>query len=143
MPTFAFWAHTCTSTLPHMQINTCSLLTHTHSPTHAPTKHRYVHRVGRTARLDTDGSALIMLLPSEVAYLDELRKHGITDLAPVAVADILGSLVGQPPGSALGHAAKDAANALQLRCEKAVSESSELNAAAAAAYRSFVRAYTT
>ena len=84
-----------------------------------------------------------MLLPSEVAYLDELRRHGITDLAPVAVADILGSLVGQPQGAALSQAAKDAANALQLRCERAVAASPELNAAAAAAYRSFVRAYTT
>lgn len=38
----------------------------------------YVHRVGRTARLDTEGSALIMLLPSEIAYA---RPFPAKDLA--------------------------------------------------------------
>jgi hypothetical protein len=72
-----------------------------------------------------------------------LKQHGITELTEVPVADILGSLIGLKPGSKLNVQAKDAANALQLRCERAVAESESLRQAASSAYRSFVRAYTT
>eukprot|EP00038_Savillea_parva_P030852 m.80873 g.80873 ORF g.80873 m.80873 type:complete len:193 (+) comp9374_c1_seq2:2813-3391(+) len=76
-------------------------------------------------------------------YLDELKQHGITELEAVSISDILGSLAGLRPGSALTQAAKDSANALQVRCEQAVAASDTLHDAARAAYRSFVRAYTT
>lgn len=35
----------------------------------------FVHRVGRTARQGTEGNALVMLLPSETAYVDFLEKN--------------------------------------------------------------------
>ena len=35
---------------------------------------RYVHRVGRTARMGQQGEAVLFLLPSEAAYLDQLAQ---------------------------------------------------------------------
>ncbi|CAG2065179.1 unnamed protein product [Timema podura] len=35
----------------------------------------FVHRCGRTARIGHNGSALVMLLPSEDAYIDFLRRN--------------------------------------------------------------------
>lgn len=37
---------------------------------------RYVHRVGRTARMGQTGEAILFLLPSEIAYLDLLQGQG-------------------------------------------------------------------
>ena len=37
----------------------------------------YIHRVGRTARYRASGNSLLMLLPSEVAMLDNLKKVGL------------------------------------------------------------------
>eukprot|EP01061_Rhynchopus_euleeides_P023205 TRINITY_DN3780_c0_g1_i1.p1 TRINITY_DN3780_c0_g1~~TRINITY_DN3780_c0_g1_i1.p1 ORF type:complete len:712 (+),score=350.27 TRINITY_DN3780_c0_g1_i1:120-2138(+) len=37
----------------------------------------YLHRVGRTARGGGSGSAMLMLLPKEVGFLDFLTQHGI------------------------------------------------------------------
>lgn len=38
----------------------------------------YVHRCGRCARAGEQGKALIFLEPSEVEYIKELNKHGIS-----------------------------------------------------------------
>lgn len=38
---------------------------------------RYVHRVGRTARMGQQGRALLFLLPSEREYVDKLQGHGV------------------------------------------------------------------
>jgi len=38
----------------------------------------YIHRVGRTARYKSKGNALLLLLPSEVAFLNKLEQKGIT-----------------------------------------------------------------
>ena len=37
----------------------------------------YIHRVGRTARYKSDGKSLLLLLPSEVAMVDLLRKRKV------------------------------------------------------------------
>ena len=37
----------------------------------------YVHRVGRTARVNTKGSAIAFLAPSEAPYIEMLRDHRI------------------------------------------------------------------
>jgi ATP-dependent RNA helicase DDX10/DBP4 len=38
----------------------------------------YIHRVGRTARYNKGGKAMLLLLPSEIAMLDELKTKSIT-----------------------------------------------------------------
>jgi superfamily II DNA or RNA helicase len=37
----------------------------------------YVHRVGRTARMTTEGDAMLFLMPHEEPYLDTLAQHNI------------------------------------------------------------------
>ena len=39
---------------------------------------RYVHRVGRTARMGSAGEALLFLLPSEAGYTAMLAARGVT-----------------------------------------------------------------
>lgn len=45
----------------------------------------FVHRVGRTARQGHDGNALIMILPTEDAYVDFLQRNQKVSLKPVTV----------------------------------------------------------
>jgi ATP-dependent RNA helicase DDX10/DBP4 len=40
-------------------------------------KNTYIHRVGRTARYKSKGNALLFLLPSERAFVDQLTQHKI------------------------------------------------------------------
>lgn len=37
----------------------------------------YIHRVGRTARLEASGRALLLLLPSEVQFVAMLGTHAL------------------------------------------------------------------
>lgn len=45
----------------------------------------FVHRVGRTARQGTEGNALIMLLPSEMAYIDFLTRNQKVTMKPADI----------------------------------------------------------
>uniref|UniRef100_A0A336MHP8 ATP-dependent RNA helicase n=1 Tax=Culicoides sonorensis TaxID=179676 RepID=A0A336MHP8_CULSO len=45
----------------------------------------FVHRVGRTARQGNEGNALIMLLPSEDAYINFLAKNQKVNLIPAEI----------------------------------------------------------
>ena len=61
--------------------------------------HRYIHRVGRTARFDKVGKALLLLLPSEAEMVPLLLKKGAvltkTEMAAdktISVKPILESL---------------------------------------------------
>ncbi|KAJ6634707.1 putative ATP-dependent RNA helicase DDX55 like [Pseudolycoriella hygida] len=45
----------------------------------------FVHRVGRTARQGHDGNALIMILPTEDAYVEFLQRNQKVSLKPVSV----------------------------------------------------------
>jgi ATP-dependent RNA helicase DDX55/SPB4 len=47
----------------------------------------FVHRVGRTARQGTEGNALIMLLPTEAAYVDFLSKNQKVNMQKVEIND--------------------------------------------------------
>ena len=55
---------------------------------------RYVHRVGRTARMGHAGEAILFLLPSEMSYLSLLRKSGcrVLELNPDEATNDLPSL---------------------------------------------------
>lgn len=37
----------------------------------------YIHRAGRTARLDQGGESLLVLLPSEEKFVEQLKAHRI------------------------------------------------------------------
>ena len=37
----------------------------------------YIHRVGRTARYKSKGNALLLMLPSEVKFVDKLKARGV------------------------------------------------------------------
>ena len=75
---------------------------------------------GSQARLDAAGHAVMLLLPSELPYLKELKSHGLK-LIEMAPGEIIGSLVGgQSQGGSLSQHAKDAASTLQLKCEQRV-----------------------
>lgn len=54
----------------------------------------YIHRVGRTARLNKDGKALLMLLPSEVAMVDKLLKKPVPIIKTEANTDKIRSITG-------------------------------------------------
>ena len=49
---------------------------------------RYVHRVGRTARMGKVGEAMLFLMPSERGYLDNLETRGV-QLRPLNVLPAL------------------------------------------------------
>jgi len=51
----------------------------------------FVHRCGRTARLGKQGQALVMLLPSEVAYVEFLSVNQHIDLKPYTMTFDLAS----------------------------------------------------
>lgn len=44
----------------------------------ASTAADYVHRVGRTARVNAPGAALAFLAPAEVSYIGMMERHKIT-----------------------------------------------------------------
>ena len=77
-----------------------------------------MHRVGRTARLGARGDAVLFLLPSERAYADELRAHGVA-LAEEPPASLLRWLTAAAagPGAAPQQASilKSAVQVLELR----------------------------
>lgn len=52
---------------------------------------RYVHRVGRTARMGQAGEAVLFLLPSEAPYLPLLGGHGVR-LATLPLDPVLAAL---------------------------------------------------
>ncbi|KAL6142789.1 hypothetical protein ACLB2K_061065 [Fragaria x ananassa] len=52
----------------------------------------FVHRVGRTARMGRQGSAIVFLLPKEEAYVEFLRKKGVPlqeRICPDDVSDVV------------------------------------------------------
>ena len=59
--------HTLHLSFPPSPVHTCP---HLSTP-------RYVHRVGRTARMGHSGEALVLLMPHERKYVELLAKRGI------------------------------------------------------------------
>ncbi|CAE7838860.1 RH17 [Symbiodinium sp. CCMP2592] len=59
----------------------------------------YLHRVGRTARIGQQGSALLFLQPSELGFLDVLRSRNLTDLREMQLEELLSGLRSKAPAS--------------------------------------------
>lgn len=105
----------------------------------------YVHRVGRTARLDQKGEAVLFLQPIELDYLKELQKHGVP-LNELSVKNILDHI--QMHGTTYNKQAKWAALdmhpgalTMQKALEAFITTEESMKQLAKDAFCSFVRAY--
>ncbi|XP_066999198.2 ATP-dependent DNA helicase DDX31 [Anabrus simplex] len=106
----------------------------------------YVHRVGRTARVDTAGSAILFLTPSEMEFIRRLEDHSIRlqeekmdrCLEKLMLVGCSSFSKKAPPSSP-----EAAATALQTRFEVAVMEQRKLHDLACKAYVSWVRFYAS
>ncbi|XP_064114900.1 probable ATP-dependent RNA helicase DDX31 [Macrobrachium nipponense] len=103
----------------------------------------YVHRVGRTARVDASGSALIFLAPAESSYIQMLESHKII-LQEVKMQKVLGTLKFiSSEAKSQHHALEESATGLQLRVENLLLSDKHLHDLARKAYVSFVRSYAS
>ncbi|KAM6954519.1 ATP-dependent DNA helicase DDX31 [Aplochiton taeniatus] len=113
----------------------------------------YVHRVGRTARIGTEGHSLLFLTPAESAYVAELANHSIS-LSEMKLQDILSNLMrddsykgrgkyhSKVSAGALAQDTRERATVLQTEFENAVHASSDTVQTAKKALQSFLRSYT-
>lgn len=105
----------------------------------------YVHRVGRTARLGERGESLLFLQPSEIDYLQDLEKHGVS-LVEYPLLKVLDSF----PLSAHKNNIKKSVfidmhpwiMCLQKALESCISSKPKMEELAKRAFCSWVRAYT-
>lgn len=105
----------------------------------------YVHRVGRTARVNALGSALVFLAPAEAPYIQMLESHKIT-LKEINMQGVLRNLMlPQDPNSKkrVANTVEEAATSLQLQVEKLLLSDSGFLDLARKAYVSFVRSYAS
>ncbi|XP_063235880.1 probable ATP-dependent RNA helicase DDX31 [Bacillus rossius redtenbacheri] len=111
----------------------------------------YVHRVGRTARAGTAGSALLFLEPAEAAFVGRLedRTVRLREQLMEHILEQLCSYVTPPTGrgrrrrSGPAVRLEEAATDLQRRFEATVLADSELHDLACRAYVSWVRFYAS
>ena len=66
---------------------------------------RYVHRVGRTARMGQQGEAILFLLPAEIGYLELLAKTGCR-IAEMDLDSVMRALPAVPNQSAVRSLAR-------------------------------------
>lgn len=100
----------------------------------------YIHRVGRTARLDSEGNALLFLMPHEMPYLQLLQFYEMK-LEQIDLDIILQSHI-----VAFGRTSRnsmDAAMSLQHIIEDEINQNNELKQTAADAFGSYIKAYAT
>ncbi|KAI9333830.1 P-loop containing nucleoside triphosphate hydrolase protein [Obelidium mucronatum] len=118
----------------------------------------YVHRIGRTARLGREGSAVSLLLPSEVKYVELLARRGVKVMAEDGMG-LLKHLIGAPlaaePHGGSSDKKKESsrkdkkksledwATDIQMMFERFVMADEKNLELARSAFRSHVRAYTT
>uniref|UniRef100_A0A8C1HSA6 ATP-dependent RNA helicase n=1 Tax=Cyprinus carpio carpio TaxID=630221 RepID=A0A8C1HSA6_CYPCA len=114
----------------------------------------YVHRVGRTARIGAQGSSLLFLTPSEMAFVDVLANHNIS-LSEMKMEDILATLMkderfkgrgkwdSKRSATAFEQEVRERATVLQTDFENYVHANNESLQTAKSALQSFLRAYTT
>ncbi|XP_069940807.1 ATP-dependent DNA helicase DDX31-like [Cherax quadricarinatus] len=104
----------------------------------------YVHRVGRTARVNAAGSAIAFLAPAEAQYIQMLEQHQIT-LKEVTMQKVLKNLLLPQNNTSykVGHTVEEAATSLQIKVEKLLLSDQDLHEMAKRAYISFVRSYAS
>ncbi|XP_015176511.1 PREDICTED: probable ATP-dependent RNA helicase DDX31 [Polistes dominula] len=100
----------------------------------------YVHRIGRTARAGTSGSAIIFLTPPEVEFVRMLESKRIR-INQIDMDKILGKLIGGPLSKY--RSVQEAAIALQREFEALLLEDKKLHGKACKAYVSWMRFYST
>lgn len=105
----------------------------------------YVHRSGRTARIEHAGSTLLFLLPSESNFLKHIQKELEANLEQVNAEDVLKVLLSFGFGQARpGKCFREHASQLQYLFENAVHDDEDaLLKQARKAYLSYVRAYAS
>ncbi|XP_017767100.1 PREDICTED: probable ATP-dependent RNA helicase CG8611 [Eufriesea mexicana] len=105
-----------------------------------PTSARdYVHRIGRTARAGSSGSATIFLTPPEIEFVRMLESRRIR-IRQENMDDVLDKLLGPLSKHSSVH---NAAIALQNEFETMVIEDSKLREKAYKAYTSWIRFYSS
>uniref|UniRef100_F7E2R0 ATP-dependent RNA helicase n=1 Tax=Xenopus tropicalis TaxID=8364 RepID=F7E2R0_XENTR len=113
----------------------------------------YIHRVGRTARLGAQGSSLLILIPSEAAYLQTLAEHKIS-VSEMKMEDILSNLLmedflkirragGKKSEAADPQTVRERATVLQTKFEDYVHASADTALRAKKALQSYIRSYAT
>ena len=102
----------------------------------------YIHRVGRTARIGSEGEALLFLLPSEVKYISALQEKNI-DMEKLGLFDILKYLDPKCGKKYNQSAIQRAATDLQNGLEGLIDDNDDLKAIAESSFRSFIQAYAT
>ncbi|XP_044295918.1 probable ATP-dependent RNA helicase DDX31 isoform X2 [Varanus komodoensis] len=118
-----------------------------------PSLAEYVHRIGRTARIGSHGSSLLILAPSEAEYVSFLASHKI-NISEMKMESLLSSLMkddrfkGHQCGGKKFHGAdaeetRRRATVLQTEFENYVHSSAEMVQWAKKALQSFIRAYAT
>jgi ATP-dependent RNA helicase DDX31/DBP7 len=100
----------------------------------------YVHRVGRTARIDHDGDALLFLHSHELQYTQMLCDRGVV-LNPLSLQAITSAFT--PVRSKTSDDVDIRVRLLQFQVEDMVSSDEMAKKMASAAFASVVRAYAT
>lgn len=105
----------------------------------------YVHRIGRTARIEHKGSSMIFLLPSEINFLKYIQKELEANIEEMKVEEILKILLSFSFGQSRPNKCfREHASKLQYEFENSVhGDEEEKLKLARKAYLSFVRAYAT
>lgn len=105
----------------------------------------FVHRVGRTARIGAQGDALILILPSEVAFLKALQDGLKVNFNSCDLDNLIKSLLLiKMRGKFLGSRnPREYASKLQQDFEKYIYEDECLLDLAKKAYLAYVRAYAS
>ncbi|XP_029470016.1 probable ATP-dependent RNA helicase DDX31 isoform X2 [Rhinatrema bivittatum] len=113
----------------------------------------YVHRIGRTARIGSQGNSLLVLAPSEVEYINSLAAYSIS-VSEMKMEHILSNLMmnehfkakrwnsKKSPGAGLQEV-RERATVLQTAFEDHVHATEENLLQAKKALQSFIQSYAT
>lgn len=105
----------------------------------------YMHRAGRTARIGTQGDALLFLLPSERAYVSKLNSAGV-DITEISGSAALAALYPQAnltESSGISYATRLVTSAVQTCFDEAITDNEALKQEAVAGFQAYCRAYAT